>query len=642
MTDHVSLDYECFYAKDELDIKSLGNENYTRRTPEIYLLSAYGAGVDYVGPPSLAPWEHIERVPTWCSHNAGFDMAVHREAIRRGLIPPVHGPQGEWLCTANLSARMQGGRSLKDAAKKLLRVTVDKDYRTTMNNRMFASLSLEEREQVLSAGIADARICHDLLASFGGAWDRRERALSAHTIDICAAGVPINVPLATSYLDRLQHVKDRAKRHLPWALEDTDKGLLSLAKVTATCLRAGIPAPLSLAEDDEGCAAWEEEYGMEHPFVAAIRNFRRANTLQKKIGRAVNSVHNGFFPHTLFYFGAHTGRWAGGGGFNIQNLQREESTFLDDIPGEEAIGVEIRKIIEAPEGYTLVIRDLANIESRIRAWSCRQNGLLSLIRGGMSPYEAFARSIGMWTKPGVLKHEDKKTYSIAKAMDLGLGYGCGAAKFRTVARIMGGKDAEAVINERAEELREATRENFDGGMVYTRSKRGAVLEVCQQIVDQFREKNPEVVGMWNFWDEAFRRNLGGSFNMDLPSGRSIRYNDIQWRWFTDEATGKRKRSLTANTDGNRIRRFWGGTATENYIQAIARDVFGEGILRFDQICDQDTRALFHAHDELVTMCPVEKADRVQKQLDEALTAPVSWAPDLPLASEGVTSKHYVK
>lgn len=641
MIDHVSIDYEAYYHKDNYSVRDLGNENYVRGTREIYLLSAHGGGVDYVGPPENAPWEHIEQIPTWVSHNAGFDQAVHREAIRRGQAPAVR-PSGAWECTANLSAFMQGGRSLQDAAKKLLRLPVSKDYRAVMNGKLFADIPPEKRAEVVAAGIADARACHDIYSAFSHRWPKMERELSAHTINMCRDGVPLNLPRANSFLDRLQYVKDRAKLYIPWAEKDTDEGLLSLKQVTKACIAARIPAPLSLAEDDEGCMAWEAEFGPDYPFVAALRNFRRANTLQKKIGRAVRSTYNGFFPYTLFYFGAHTGRWAGGGGFNIQNMQREESTFLDDLPGETEISVDIRSIIEAPDGYTLVIRDLSNIESRIRAWTCRQDGLLERIRGGMSPYEAFAREIGIWSGPGKLKDNDKKTYSIAKAMDLGLGYGCGPGKFVTVARIMGGKDAEAVINERAEELRERTRENFDGEMVYTFSRKTAVLEVCKQIVEQFREKNPEVVGMWNFWDEAFRRNVGGGFNMDLPSGRRIRYSDIDWRYFTDEVTGKRKRSLTAVTDGTRVRRFWGGTATENFIQAIARDIFGEGLLRFEQIRDQDSRALFHAHDELVTMCPVEKAERVQKQLDEAMTAQVSWAPELPLASDGETSKHYIK
>lgn len=644
-----SIDFETYYD-DNVNVKVMGNENYVRATREIYLVAIHGPGVSFAGPLCDAPWDLINHA-RWCSHNAGFDQAVYREAVRRGQIPADVRP-ASWFCTADMSEYHQGGRALKDASAKLLGIHADKAYRAITKGQLFGDLSPEDRQTVITAGITDARVAYELAEKFYSSWPTFERRLSDLTIRGCAHGAPVDLSYADESVNKLLDVKKAAKKRIPWASSDKEEGILSLKSAREACLALDIEPPSSFAEDSEECQEWEADYGEKVDFVGALRDYRRANIMEKRLRRVINGTLDGFYRFGLLYFGAHTGRWAGTGGFNMQNMNREPISFvLDPAYPDARVEVDLRRVFQCPEGYTFVIRDLSNIENRGLAWACGQTALLDKIRSGMSPYEAFARVINLWSKPEGLKPKDgkgdKTLYAIAKAMVLGLGYGCGPKKFPTVARAMGGEPAMEFLYNRATELREESKTLVDLGgeepeMRYCLTVDAALEQASREVVDRFRNTNPEVVGLWEYFDDTLRRNLGGSMSMELPSGRVIRYSGIRNSVRLDPVTKKPKRVITAVTSGTMPRAFWGGTLTENYIQAFCRDIFGYGLLRYEDIRDADCPLLWTAHDEAVTMAPIEKAEKVQRALDEALTAPIPFCPTLPLASEGVTSRHYVK
>jgi DNA polymerase len=76
---------------------------------------------------------------------------------------------------------------------------------------------------------------------------------------------------------------------------------------------------------------------------------------------------------------------------------------------------------------------------------------------------------------------------------------------------------------------------------------------------------------------------------------------------------------------------YGGKLSENFTQAIARDVLAEAMLRV-----RDLPLVLHAHDEIVA-----EGDHVER-LNKALTERMEWALDLPLAAEVKLHERYWK
>ena len=77
----------------------------------------------------------------------------------------------------------------------------------------------------------------------------------------------------------------------------------------------------------------------------------------------------------------------------------------------------------------------------------------------------------------------------------------------------------------------------------------------------------------------------------------------------------------------------GTTFTENIVQATARDVLVDGILRLEQA---GASVRFHVHDKIVA------EGLPEKEVKEILQIPPSWAKDLIVKVESATSKRYRK
>jgi DNA polymerase len=83
-------------------------------------------------------------------------------------------------------------------------------------------------------------------------------------------------------------------------------------------------------------------------------------------------------------------------------------------------------------------------------------------------------------------------------------------------------------------------------------------------------------------------------------------------------------------------KLYGGLLTENYIQATARDVFGECLLRLEEA---GHRVVFHVHDEaIVEARTIVKAE----QIKHIMAQPPSFWPDLPVASSCKSTMFYTK
>jgi DNA polymerase bacteriophage-type len=332
---------------------------------------------------------------------------------------------------------------------------------------------------------------------------------------------------------------------------------------------------------------WEEQYGEKYPWVGAMRDYRKANILLKKLQTMQRHSHNGILPFSLLYFGAHTGRFSGAGKLNFQNLPNRKESFVN-----------LRHAICARPGHRLCIVDWRQIEPRILRWAVKDTEALALLAQGVSIYETYAMQHLGW-KTGNLKKEDPRLYGLAKAAVLGAGYGCGGKKYRGVAFNMAGVE---LTDEEAE-----------------------------QQVAFFRQCNPRIVQLWNALNFQGRLHAreGKDFRVNLPSGRQL--------WYLEPLVTK---GLTAYTclDKQRKAFLHGGLLTENFIQAIARDVFVVGMLRLARAGFQN---LFHVHDEYVLEIP-EDCDtaKTEAEIRSVLLEPIHWLPDCPLDVEMKWGERY--
>ena len=337
-----------------------------------------------------------------------------------------------------------------------------------------------------------------------------------------------------------------------------------------------------------------------------------------------------------FYGASRTGRWAG----RLVQVQNLPQNHLDDIDRARRAVVDddldffdlsydnpmqtlselIRTALIAPEGHTLHVCDFSAIEARVIAWLAEERWVIDVFRSGGDIYCSTAsRMFGVEvSKHGPNAHLRQK----GKVAVLALGYGGGVSALEAMGASRMGLDE-------AEELR---------------------------IVKLWRTANPKIVGLWSTIEQAAKRaiqfgvsttiNRGivvdrqwGALTITLPSGRLLCYprasiGEEVGRWGTKQVIEYEGTNQVTRKWGKQ--RTYGGKLTENVVQAIARDILGEIILRAK---DEGLPVVFHVHDEIIVEAP---ETRPLSDVVEIFDRPVSWCPDLPLKGAGYSTPYYIK
>ena len=330
-------------------------------------------------------------------------------------------------------------------------------------------------------------------------------------------------------------------------------------------------------------------------------------------------------PVYLNYFGAHTGRWSAGNKMNLQNLKR---------------GGELRRSILAPEGHVVVVADSAQIEARVTAWLAKDQELLDLFAAGADVYKHMAGQI--YNLP--MSEITKDQRFIGKIAVLGLGYGMGWAKFKhTLATGAMGPAVDMPDDE------------------------------CQHIVRKYRLTRMQVTKLWTDMElilykmvlkregEYYPLRFDKEGRIWMPNGLYLQYpfltaeydeiNDkmVNYRYF-DYVTGVRNRMLGKHNpdDGKKI---YGGLLTENVVQALARIIISEQMLRIsNRLKETDSpcgarmvrRIVTMTHDEIVVVAPQDEGQAVLDMMIEEMRTPPDWCSTLPLNAEGGFDVNYSK
>ena len=396
---------------------------------------------------------------------------------------------------------------------------------------------------------------------------------------------------------------------------------------------------LALAKND---AHFQALLNSDNEDVALLCEARLAvkSTLERtRAQRFLDISERGRLPVPLNYYGAHTGRWSAskGSGLNLQNLKR--GSFL-------------RKSIQAPAGYSLVVCDLAQIEPRVLAWMCDYTDLLEIFASGKDAYAQFGAQ--MFGIPGLSKDSHPDLRQSAKSALLGCGYGLGWASF-AAQLLTGFLGAPPTRYDKAFAKQLGVGAEFVNEFISYQPYLERMKDIphncteteltvhcvsAKKIIDKYRDAAQPVKTFWEMCDALIKRSLveGKPYThkcltfekerIVLPSGLALRYPQLSG--VADE------KGRIQWTYGDDKKKLYGGKLTENIVQAVARCVMTDGMLRIQN----KYPCVLTVHDEVVALVPESEADDAENWVLAQMTMVPKYMPGIPLGAEAGHAKRY--
>lgn len=340
----------------------------------------------------------------------------------------------------------------------------------------------------------------------------------------------------------------------------------------------------------------------------------------------------------LQYHGASTGRWAGRGP-QPQNLPRPEiqdpEMYLPAIQSETVADLRVapplvvvssclRAMFKSRGGTRFMSADFSQIEARVLAWLAGQRDLVNLFAAGGLVYEDMASKIYKVLVDNVTGDQRQ----IGKMAILGAGFGMGWKTFIRQTKKMTGIELEE------EEARFA--------------------------IDTYRETNGAIQKFW--WDleaaamhaitnpgsvtEISRGKIrfvqAGQFLWcRLPSGRKLAYalprieqREKPWGDLGDTITYMGMNGYTRKWE--RLTSY-GGHLAENVVQAHARDLMAEAMLRVE---GAGYPVVLTVHDEV--LCEVPSSHGSMEEFISLMTEVPEWSAGVPVAADGWEGERYRK
>ena len=369
--------------------------------------------------------------------------------------------------------------------------------------------------------------------------------------------------------------------------------------------------------------------------VAEILALRKqlAKSSVKKYTAMVNAVCSDSRARGLiqFYGANRTGRYAGRL-IQVQNLPQNHLPDLEQARSLVKKGFYtdmemlydfvplvlselIRTAFVPKPGCRFYVADFSAIEARVIAWLAVEHWRQDVFAGGGDIYCASASQMFHVPveKNGVNGHLRQK----GKIAELALGYGGSVGALKAMGALRMG------INE----------------------------SELQPLVDVWRQANPKIVRFWYAVDSAIKECIkerhntkthgigfslkSGILFITLPSGRKLAYvkprigeNRFGGESVTYEGVGGTKKWERLES--------YGAKFVENIVQATARDILAEAMLRLN---NEGYAVVMHIHDEVVIEAPpktsIDEICRVMGQTPK-------WADGLLLRADGYVCDFYRK
>lgn len=383
----------------------------------------------------------------------------------------------------------------------------------------------------------------------------------------------------------------------------------------------------------------------QNPAVKRVLEIRQGlgkSSLKKYDAIQAATGPDGRIRGTLQFYGAtRTGRWAGRL-LQVQNLPRtylkHQNEVRQLIKGKQVEALEmiygdvndvlsqmIRTALIPAPGSVFIDADFSAIEARLIAWEAKEEWVLDVFRTTGKIYETTAaRMFGIPVETIVKGHPNYNYRQRGKVATLALGYQGGVGAMRRM-------DVSGALKDLPD-------------------------EEIQDMVNRWREQNPNIVQLWRTMEHAAKFVInskrgclaipGVTFRMEasttcpfpfmtmsLPSGRKLYYANpsvgddghIHYMEQTDR--------------GWQDSETYGGKLTENLTQAIGRDCLEFAL---DNLKAAGFKVVFHIHDEVVIERQTNDPEADLYEVRRIMSQPAPWAKGLPLNAEGWVGDFFTK
>lgn len=395
-----------------------------------------------------------------------------------------------------------------------------------------------------------------------------------------------------------------------------------------------------------------------------------------KMEQLANSF--GIITELCQYHAAHTGRF-GGRGFQPQNLPRpvvDPMVVLDALGLDydslkmiypkvaEALSSALRSMMISRPGMKFIGGDFAQIESVVLAWLVGDQDKLDRFAsdfaekaaGLPASSDAYCRAATpIFGRP--ITPKEKNERQVGKCSELGLGFEGGIHAFDTTAKGYG-IDLRLIATNM---LKDATYQELDSAKyTYTKfylpkhkdgldEKTGMACDIIKQ---RWREANPKIVAFWREIEDAATEAVrikkqvscangkllwfmqGRFLVCRLPSGRRMRYP------YPVLKEGRKGDQLTYKSNDYKIagwKSTYGGSLTENIVQAIARDLMRDALIR---LAHAGYTPRLTVHDEV--LCEVRKDFGSLAEFRSIMLYCPKWAKGIPINVDCFEGDRYGK
>jgi len=610
--DIITIDFETYYDRD-YSLSKMTTEAYVR-DPRFEVI---GVGVKVNNEPAVTySGSSVKAFITGLDysdkailcHNTAFDGAIL--SWHYGVKPKL------WLDTMSMARPLHKattGVSLMALAEHYKLGAKGTEVIAALGKRK-SDFTTQELAQYMDYCANDVELTYKLFKKLKVGFPVSELMVIDQTLRMYTEPkIMLDVSLLEKHRDNVLARKQALLDRLGGA--DAAKKMLMSNEMFAKLLRsAGVepPTKISLKTGKESWAFAKTDKAftdlLEHsnPIVSTLVESRLGvkSTLEEtRTKNLIEVAERGALPIMLHYYGAHTGRFSGGDGLNLQNLPSRVNNT-------------IRRALRSPDGYKLVAADSAQIEARMVAWVAGQTDLVQAFREGRDVYCEFASDI--YGRP--ITKADKVERFVGKTALLSLGYGAGAAKFKEMLRVQNG----IIID----------------------------IEEAKRIVQLYRQKNHKIVGLWNKCGKMLTDMLSGingelhpavSYDADgivLPNKMRIKYAALRktqngFEYLT-EYRKYQKYMRGEEVGSDKWIRIYGGKAVENLIQALARIVITDQMVKLGR----KYHVSFQVHDEIILTVPEAEVEQALPEILSVMAQPPAWASDLPVACEGGAAYNY--
>ncbi|MFR9281185.1 MAG: DNA polymerase [Peptoniphilus lacrimalis] len=297
----------------------------------------------------------------------------------------------------------------------------------------------------------------------------------------------------------------------------------------------------------------------------------------------------------------------------VKNSDYETMEILYESPSD-ILSQLIRTAFIPKEGTRFIISDFSAIEARVLAWLAGEQWVLDAFENGEDIYcRTASRMFGVPVEKHGVNGQLRQKGKIATLA-------CGYQGALGALKAMGGIEM------------------------------GLSEDELQLIVDSWREANPNIVSLWWYIDSVVKRVVKtrtkekykslvisyekGILFIQLPSKRRLAYPKakIGMNRFGGESIVYE--GIVVGNKWDKIESY-GGKFVENIVQAIARDILAEAMMRLEK---KGFNIVMHIHDEVV----IESDSSSIEEINEIMSIVPIWAPGLILDADGFESEFYKK